>query len=138
MKKLIIKLKKEHRSDSKNAIVFRSVKCLPNDILKSVCTAAEYKHRDTKIVFSSYFKAYIAFISCFGSFNDDILLGFIDFILLKFSDKKVNEIIDYLKAYCSISSEVFISVKDQLKIRTEASKVMFTQLYELNSCYKFI
>ena len=148
LKTLCIKLKKEHRSDSKNAIVFRSIKCLPDDILKSVCSAAEYKHKDTKIVFASYFKAYIAFISCFGSFNDDILQGFIDFILLKFPETRVYEIIDNLEAYCSISNvilsnqnfskHVFEKIREQLKIRTRASKAIFNQLYKLNSCYKFI
>ena len=137
-KKVQDKLKKDHRIDSRTSIVARAVKGLPDDILKYVGSVPEYKNKDIKVVLAAYLQAYKVFISHFGDFNNDIYQGFYDFITLKFPETRVNEIIDNLVANCSISSEVFIRVKDQLKIRTKASKALFSKLYKMNSCYKFI
>lgn len=137
-KKVWDKLKKDHRIDSRTSIVARAVKGLPDDILKYVGSVPEYKNKDIKVVLAAYLQAYKVFISHFGDFNNDIYQGFYDFITLKFPETRVNEIIDNLMANRSISSEVFIRVKDQLKIRTKASKALFSKLYKMNSCYKFI
>lgn len=136
--KLVKKMETDHRIDSRTSIVARAMKGFTDEILKYACSIPQYKNKDIKIVLSAYLQAYKIFIDTFGAFNEDLVTGFLHFIALKFPETRVTEILDDLEANDSISSELSKSIRDQLKIRTKASKEEFSRLTVMNSCYEFI
>ena len=83
--------------------------------------------------------AYKIFTDLNGVFNENILEGFLEFIVLNAPKARINLIISIFEsAYCSISKGFLESLRDQLKIRVRATKSDFYTLYKMNSWYRFI
>ena len=111
---------------------------IPYEILEIITKSCEYSDKDITKVAKAYCRALVLGFSPYFVSNQDAIKFdlFLDFIVLLFANKNVNEILKQLLNSGSITKKKFISLLNQ---RSKlVSKKSFQEYFKNNLCFHYI
>jgi hypothetical protein len=131
----------KQRLDARTSTICRILKKIPTIFLKDISSKSQYKSNEIDFILRAYLFSFKKWFLEFYDLDEgtDKVKLFLDYIVLSFPEKKVKVILtilqkhDLLSYYCKLDS-----LKEQVGIRTKASKSNFIQLIEANNCFKLI